>query len=47
MRCAGFGPDESVTQAVRAMNFRPATRDGEPVASRVLLRYNFRKPPKS
>ena len=44
VRWAGFGLDESVAAAVRAMHFRPATRDGEPVASRVLLRYNFRRP---
>lgn len=44
VRWAGFGLDESVAETVRAMNFRPATRDGEPVASRVLLRYNFRRP---
>jgi len=44
VRWAGFGLDESVADAVRRMHFRPATRDGEPVASRVLLRYNFRRP---
>jgi TonB family protein len=44
VRWAGFGLDESVAETVRSMHFRPATRDGEPVASRVLLRYNFRRP---
>jgi TonB family protein len=44
VRWAGFGLDESVADAVRSMHFRPAARDGEPVASRVLLRYNFRRP---
>jgi TonB family protein len=44
VRWAGFGLDEAVAEAVRAMHFRPAARDGEPVASRVLLRYNFRRP---
>jgi TonB family protein len=44
VRWAGFGLDESVAEAARAMHFRPATRDGEPVPSRVLLRYNFRRP---
>jgi hypothetical protein len=29
------------------MHFRPAEREGEPVAVRVLLRYNFRRPPKN
>jgi TonB family protein len=47
VRWAGFGLDEEVVATVRRMHFRPAERDGEPVAVRVLLRYNFRKPPKS
>jgi TonB family protein len=46
VRWAGFGLDEEVVATVRRMHFRPATRDGEPVAVRVLLRYNFRRPPK-
>lgn len=46
VRWAGFGLDESVTETVRRMHFRPTTRAGEPTASRVLLRYNFRRPPK-
>jgi TonB family protein len=47
VRWAGFGLDEEVVSTVRRMRFRPAERDGEPVAVRVLLRYNFRKPPKN
>lgn len=47
VRWAGYGLDESVVSTVRQMHFRPATRDGEPVAVRVLLRYNFRRPPRS
>jgi TonB family protein len=47
VRWAGFGLDEEVASTVRRMHFRPAQRDGEPVAVRVLLRYNFRKPPKT
>jgi TonB family protein len=47
VRWAGFGLDESVVSTVRQMHFRPAARDGEPVAVRVLLRYNFRRPPKT
>lgn len=47
VRWAGFGLDEEVVATVRRMHFRPAQRDGEPVPVRVLLRYNFRKPPKS
>lgn len=44
VRWAGFGLDEAVTATVRQLHFRPAMRDGAPVAVRVLLRYNFRKP---
>jgi TonB family protein len=47
VRWAGFGLDEEVVSTVRRMHFRPAERDGERVAVRVLLRYNFRKPPKT
>ncbi|HEV2764591.1 MAG TPA: TonB family protein [Pyrinomonadaceae bacterium] len=46
-RWAGFGLDEAVVETVRRMHFRPATRDGAPFAARVLLRYNFRRPPKA
>jgi protein TonB len=47
VRWAGFGLDEEVVSTVRRMRFRPAERDGERVAVRVLLRYNFRRPPKT
>lgn len=43
VRWAGFGLDESVTETVRKMNWRPATRDGKTLPIRVLLRYNFKK----
>ena len=43
VRWAGFGLDESVMNTVRAMNWRPAMRDGKPLPMRVLLRYNFLK----
>jgi TonB family protein len=46
VRWAGFGLDEATTETVRQLHFRPAMRAGAPVAMRVLLRYNFRKPPK-
>jgi len=46
VRWAGFGLDEEVVATIRRMHFRPASREGEPVAVRVLLRYNFRRPPK-
>lgn len=42
-RWAGFGLEESVEKAVRAMNWRPAFRGGKPLAMRFLLRYNFKK----
>lgn len=45
VRWAGFGLDEATISTVRQMHFRPAMRDGEPIPMRVLLRYNFRKPP--
>lgn len=43
VRWAGFGLDQSVEAAVKAMNWRPAERDGKPLPMRVLLRYNFKK----
>lgn len=47
VRWAGFGLDEEVASTVRRMHFRAAEREGEPVAVRVLLRYNFRRPAKT
>lgn len=44
-RWAGFGLDESTVATVRQLHFFPAMRDGTPIPMRVLLRYNFRKPP--
>jgi TonB family protein len=44
-RWAGYGLDQSVTETVRQMHFFPAMRDGVATPMRVLLRYNFRKPP--
>jgi TonB family protein len=44
VRWAGYGLDESVAATIRQMHFRPALSEGSPVATRVLLRYNFRKP---
>lgn len=43
VRWAGFGLDESVEAAVRAMNWRPAVRNGKALPMRFLLRYNFKK----
>ena len=43
MRWAGYGLDEAVESAVRAMNWRPAERNKRTLLMRVLLRYNFKK----
>ena len=45
-RWAGFGLDQSTIETVRRMHFFPAMRNGVAVPLRVLLRYNFRNPPK-
>lgn len=45
VRWAGAGLDEAALSTVRQLHFRPAERDGVAVALRVLLRYNFRRPP--
>jgi TonB family protein len=45
-RWAGFGLDQSTVETVRRLHFFPAMRNGVAVPIRVLLRYNFRKPPK-
>jgi TonB family protein len=44
-RWAGYGLDESVMNTVKQMDFFPAMREGVAIPMRVLLRYNFRKPP--
>lgn len=41
-RWAGYGLDESVAEAVRKMNWRPAERGGKTLPMRILLRYNFK-----
>ncbi len=43
VRWAGYGLDESAEKAVRAMNWRPAERNGKSLPMRFLLRYNFKK----
>jgi len=45
-RWAGFGLDESTIATVRQLHFFPAMKNGTPVPMRVMLRYNFRKPPR-
>ena len=44
-RWAGFGLDEATVDTVRRLHFFPAMRNGAAIPIRVLLRYNFRKPP--
>ena len=46
VRWAGFGLDEAALSTVRQLHFSPARRHGQAVPMRVLLRYNFRRPPK-
>jgi TonB family protein len=45
-RWAGFGLDQTTVETVRQLHFFPAKRNGLAIPIRVLLRYNFRKPPK-
>jgi TonB family protein len=45
-RWAGFGLDESTVATVRQLHFFPAMKNGTPIPMRVMLRYNFRKPPR-
>ncbi|HKS26250.1 MAG TPA: energy transducer TonB [Pyrinomonadaceae bacterium] len=45
VRWAGFGLDEATITTVKQLHFRPAMRGNEAIPMRVLLRYNFRKPP--
>lgn len=43
IRWAGYGLDDSVTAAIRKMNWRRGEQNGKPLAMRILLRYNFIK----
>jgi TonB family protein len=43
VRWAGYGLDQTVDQAVRSMNWRPAERSGKTLPMRILLRYNFKR----
>jgi len=45
VRWGGFGLDEATEETIQQLHFYPAMRNGKPVPMRVLLRYNFRKPP--
>ncbi len=42
-RWAGFGLDESAERAIRQLRFKPATRDGNAINVRAMIRYNFRR----
>jgi TonB family protein len=46
-RWAGFGLDDAAVETVQQLHFRPAMRNGNPIPMRVMLRYNFRRPPKN
>ena len=46
VRWAGFGLDETTVATVRQLHFFPAMKNGTPIPMRVMLRYNFRKPPR-
>jgi TonB family protein len=46
VRWAGFGLDQATVDTVKQMHFFPAMKNGTAIPMRVLLRYNFRKPPK-
>jgi len=45
VRWAGFGLDQATLDTINKLHFFPAMREGIAVPIRVLLRYNFRKPP--
>jgi vitamin B12 transporter len=42
---AGSGFDEAARDALLRSRFKPASKDGSPVAARILYRYEFRLPP--
>ena len=46
VRWAGFGLDETTVATVRQLHFFPAMKNGSAIPMRVMLRYNFRKPPR-
>jgi TonB family protein len=45
VRWGGFGLDEVTVATVKQLHFFPAKKNGIAIPMRVLLRYNFRKPP--
>jgi TonB family protein len=44
LRGLGLGLDEKAVECLQQWHFRPATRDGEPVAIRAQVEINFRLP---
>jgi TonB family protein len=42
IRAAGFGFDEAALEAVKRFKFKPATKDGQPIASTVLFDQEFK-----
>jgi TonB family protein len=42
-RWAGFGLEDSALRAIRQLKFNPATRNGQPISVRAMIRYNFRR----
>ncbi len=43
IRWAGFGLEEAAIRAIRQLKFKPATRTGQPISTRAVIRYNFRR----
>jgi hypothetical protein len=43
MKWVGFGLEESVTEAIRRMNWRPAYSGSSAIPSRFIVRYNFKR----
>jgi len=42
-RWGGFGLEASAERAIRQLKFKPATRDGQPLSVRAVVRYNFHR----
>ena len=42
MKAAGYGLDQKAFQAVEQFRFKPALKDGAPVAVRISMEMNFR-----
>jgi TonB family protein len=42
-RWAGYGLEDSALRAIRQLKFNPASRNGQPISVRAMIRYNFRR----